>query len=293
MPRPGPVAARRARISVGRATRASRPRATRSRRPARRRTPGLGRTLRRGRRTRVRSRDRRERTRQRRAAVTRARVASTKSNETVVPVSMVVKAPRPGSTSVTSVTSQRTNVSLEANATVPRSAKRSPTRLKCSGLARSLASRMPPVTMSAAPSRRPATSGSSRKTSAVATAKSGAVPTVTEVRDAPASRTANVKRICAMPGASRPARTKGQAFARSHSPRATATIAGDDAGGKDRQKAPDGRRDARVERDADEHRHRAEQERGRGREENGRHAAPDPSLGETPENVARRPARPR
>ena len=103
--------------------------------------------------------------------------------------------------------------------------------MKCSGLARSLARRIPPVTMSAAPTRSPATSGSSRNTSAVATAKRGAVPTVTEVRDAPASRTPNVKRIWAIPGASSPARTNGHALARSQSPRAKLTTSVTEAAG--------------------------------------------------------------
>ena len=103
---------------------------------------------------------------------------------------------------------------------------------------------MPPVTIRAAPRISPATSGSSRKTSAVATAKSGAVPTVTDVRDAPASRTANVKRICAMPGASRPARTYGQASATSQFPRATAAIPVTRARGRDREERS-GRRSAR------------------------------------------------
>ena len=55
------------------------------------------------------------------------------------------------------------------------------------------------------------TSGSSRKTSAIATEKSGAVPTTTDVRDGPASRTASVKSSCDRPGPSRPARRNGQA----------------------------------------------------------------------------------
>ena len=58
-------------------------------------------------------------------------------------------------------------------------------------------------------------SGSCRKTSAIATATSGAPPTVTEVRDAPTSPTASVKRICERPGASRPASRKGHAPCRS------------------------------------------------------------------------------
>ena len=53
--------------------------------------------------------------------------------------------------------------------------------------------------------------GSPRKTSAMPTATSGPAPTVTEVRDAPASRTDRVNRICEQPGASRPASRNGHA----------------------------------------------------------------------------------
>ena len=42
--------------------------------------------------------------------------------------------------------------------------------------------------------------GSSRKTSAIATAKSGAAPSATDVRDAPTSWIASVNRICEQPG---------------------------------------------------------------------------------------------
>ena len=47
----------------------------------------------------------------------------------------------------------------------------------------------------------PATSGSPRSTAAKVTAKSGAMPTVAEARDGPASRIASVKRTCETPGA--------------------------------------------------------------------------------------------
>ena len=47
------------------------------------------------------------------------------------------------------------------------------------------------------------------------------MPTVTDVRDGPASRTARVKRSCEQPGPSTPARRKGQVPARSISPAAT------------------------------------------------------------------------
>ena len=55
--------------------------------------------------------------------------------------------------------------------------------------------------------------GSSRNVKAIASAKSGAVPTVTDVREAPTSSIERVKRICDSPGASRPARKNFQAFA--------------------------------------------------------------------------------
>ena len=60
-------------------------------------------------------------------------------------------------------------------------------------------------------------------TSAIATATSGAAPTTTEVREAPTSRTASVKRICEPPGASRPASRNGQAPWRSWRTSAAAT----------------------------------------------------------------------
>jgi hypothetical protein len=69
----------------------------------------------------------------------------------------------------------------------------------------------PPPTMASAPTSNGPLTGSPRKTSAIATATSGAAPTVTEVRDAPVSWTARVNRICDAPGARRPARRKGQA----------------------------------------------------------------------------------
>ena len=77
------------------------------------------------------------------------------------------------------------------------------------------------MTIRIAPAITPAFAGSFRSTSAIATEKSGAVPTVTDVRDGPASRTARVKRSCEQPGPSTPARRKGQIPARSISPAAT------------------------------------------------------------------------
>ena len=47
------------------------------------------------------------------------------------------------------------------------------------------------------------------------------MPTVTDVRDGPASRTASVKRSCEQPGPSTPASRNGQIPARSISPAAT------------------------------------------------------------------------
>ena len=77
------------------------------------------------------------------------------------------------------------------------------------------------MTIRIAPTITPAFAGSSSSTSAIATEKSGAVPTVTDVREGPASRTASVKRSCEPPGPSTPARRNGQIPARS-------TIAGRD-----------------------------------------------------------------
>ena len=62
----------------------------------------------------------------------------------------------------------------------------------------------PPATISTAPATSAASSGSPRKTTAIAIEKSGAVPITTDVRAAPASRTANVNRNCEMPGAEQP-----------------------------------------------------------------------------------------
>ncbi len=78
------------------------------------------------------------------------------------------------------------------------------------GLARRRAARRPP-TIASAPTISGALTGSPRKTIAIATAASGAAPTVTEVRDAPVSWTARVNRICDAPGAIRPASRNGQA----------------------------------------------------------------------------------
>ena len=77
------------------------------------------------------------------------------------------------------------------------------------------------MTIRIAPAITPAFAGSFRSTSAIATEKSGAVPTVTDVRDGPASRTARVKRSCEQPGPSTPASRNGQIPARSISPAAT------------------------------------------------------------------------
>ncbi len=63
--------------------------------------------------------------------------------------------------------------------------------------------------MSTAPATSPACAGSSSSASAIATEKSGAVPTTTEVRDGPASRIANVNRSWEIPGPRSPASANG------------------------------------------------------------------------------------
>ena len=214
------AAGRRAPTRAGRARRASRPRATPSRRSARRPTRVRGRTPRRGGRTRGRNRGRPARTRRAAVAVSRARVASANPSATAAPVEhRRERGQRRDRRRCVGRSSQRTRLSRARERDRPDERKTSPIRLKCSG-SRSVAREDDAARRRSARRRAtsPATSGSSRKTRAIATANSGAVPTVTDVREAPASRTAKVNRICETPGASSPARRNGHALATFHSP---------------------------------------------------------------------------
>ena len=76
-----------------------------------------------------------------------------------------------------------------------------------------------------APARSAALTGSPSTVSAIATATSGAVPISTEVRAAPASRTARTNRICESPGAIAPATRNGHTSPRSKSGLAARAIA--------------------------------------------------------------------
>ena len=131
---------------------------------------------------------------------------------THAPAPSVASAATAGDT-VVSIESHRTRLSRVAKMNVAASASRSPRTRTCSGRSRSLISKKPPATMRTAPATSTATSGSSSKTTAITIEKSGAVPMTTDVRAAPASRTANVKRYCDTPGPSRPASTNGHTVA--------------------------------------------------------------------------------
>ena len=110
--------------------------------------------------------------------------------------------------------------------------------------------------------------GSSSRTSAIATEKSGAVPTVTDVREGPASRIASVKRSCEHPGPSTPASRNGQTPARSRSPAAAnGNVTNSAAAIVNR--APELRVGHLREREAERDRHRTE-ERGRDESEHDR-----------------------
>ena len=154
-----------------------------------------------------------------------------------------------------------------ANRTVVITASRTPTRRKSAGRTRSRARAIPPPTIRPAPTSSGARTGSCRKTEAIATATSGAVPMSTEERAAPTSRTARTKKTCERPGASSPAIRNGQISARSSSRvAARPDDRGQDEGeGRHRERAELcvlGAADAESNRD----RHRAEQRGRRARE---------------------------
>ena len=128
-------------------------------------------------------------------------------------------------------------LSRTAKSTAAPSAKRSPRARRCSGRSRSPASRTPPATIASAPATSGARTGSPRKAKAIASAKSGAAPTVTEVREAPTSRIERVKRICESPGASSPARKNFQA---------SAVVVADERGGEGDREGDDERRERRL-----------------------------------------------
>ena len=131
----------------------------------------------------------------------------------------------------------------------------------------------------------PATSGSPSSTTANVTAKSGAIPTVADVRDGPASRTASVKRICETPGPRIPASTNGQTAARSQSPTTAAARARRRARAATVRSAPTSGSSPRASAGAQRDRHRAE-ERGRAeREHDGVHQRP-PRAGEPAQRAA-------
>ena len=147
----------------------------------------------------------------------------------------------------------------------------SPAMRRCSGRSRSAGERDRRRRRSRARrARAPAATGSSRKTSAIATAKSGAVATATDVRDAPASRIESVNRICEQPGAIRPARRNAHARCRS-----CARHGRDERDGERRQQRrqrPRRRAAAAAQADPDRHRHRTEERRRGEREDDRRHA---------------------
>ena len=182
--RPRRGAGRRARGGGAGAPRARRPRATRSRRAARRPRRGRGSTPRRDRDRRGRSRRRTGRRRGSRRSGSRRRVTSSQAATVTPPAKRVAAAASAGSTSVSSERC-RTRLSRTAKTIVAASAKPSPIHFTCSGRPRSRTSRIPPATIRSAPAITPAFAGSSSRISAIATEKSGAVPTVTDVRDGP------------------------------------------------------------------------------------------------------------
>ena len=103
-----------------------------------------------------------------------------------------------------------TKLSRTAKTMVAASAKSSPIRFDVLGAA-ALADEQDPADNDQQRARENAGDEvSSRKTSAIATEKSGAVPTTTDVLEGPASRTAKVNRSCERPGPSTPASRKGQ-----------------------------------------------------------------------------------
>ena len=119
----------------------------------------------------------------------------------------------------------RRTLSRTAKSTVAPTAKRTPSRRKSAGRTRSFASAKPPATINPAPASSAALTGSPSTVNAIATATSGAVPISTDVRAAPASRTARTNRICESPGAIAPATRNGHSSPRSKSGLATRLIA--------------------------------------------------------------------
>ena len=94
------------------------------------------------------------------------------------------------------------------NMTVAASAKATPASRKLVGRAPSPTSKSPAATISTAPRASAHSNGSSSRRMASVAPKSGALPTTTAVREAPASRTASTKKICETPGARSPASAK-------------------------------------------------------------------------------------
>ena len=227
---------RPARTCAARATRASRPTATRSRRSARRRTRGRARTPRTGRRTTGRSRARRARTRRRLARVSGARLQATNASDTAVPVSIATNAATPGSAS-------RRVGPEPADERVPRRERDGadervdePDALEVLG-PRAIAREEDAAGddergAEDAARRRAARRGRRAPSRPRRAAPSRPSPTCAT---RPRRARANVKRICAIPGASRPARTNGHALARSQSPASDGHDPGDRARRDDRE----------------------------------------------------------
>ena len=84
-----------------------------------------------------------------------------------------------------------------------------PRRRTWCGRSCSRASAIPPHTIRSAPRSTAASGRSSKATTAIVTAKSGAVPNATDARDAPASRIPSVMKTFESPGAIAPARRNG------------------------------------------------------------------------------------
>ena len=98
-----------------------------------------------------------------------------------------------------------------ANRLAPANASTRPSLFRCAGRSRSRASSTPPATMSTAPAMSGALAGSLRKTSAIVTETSGAVPKIIDTREDPDSLIATVTKIWAAPGESSPASRNGHA----------------------------------------------------------------------------------
>ena len=130
--------------------------------------------------------------------------------------------------------------------------------------------------MSTAPAMSGALAGSLRKTSAIVTETSGAVPKIIETREEPDSRIATVTKICAAPGERSPASRNGQADDEVQAARRRLGRCGDEsddergAGGRDR---PERGVRVAVERHPQRHAHRAEEERRRERQPDGGYTA--------------------